>query len=491
MNSPVSLRRLAHDIRFRTMAVVAVGTLLLLAATAALARDRLYADRMAATRSLAQVEVDLILTAIEEGAQIAGDWGQLPYELVAGDGVLVASSNALNPYETDDRPFMPAPGNGPAQSLYRQWPITFPHRDRSPLADLSLVAVDGTIPASSVYVDSPAAARPGDVRPPARYRVYVFVTPFAAQASARQLDPYLWAGVPLIALVVSSAAGWIVHRSLKPVEAIRARTAELTAANLHRRIPVPDSTDPIAALAITINDTLARLEDAAVRQQNFTADAAHELRSPLATLLATVQVAQAYPASADYPDALDRIHRGATRLQTLTEDLLLLAGPGRAEPLRHQPVELRTLVQPLVHGPVTLEPGEPVWVTGDPGDLERAVRNLLDNATRHAASRVVVTVQAERNNAHITVDNDGPAVADADQERIFDRFVRLDAARARDQGGSGLGLAIVREIARRHGGDARCQPYAHGARFLIRLPVPPTPTEPPAATGRIRAETAI
>jgi len=475
MSSRAALRRTANDIRFRTLAVVAVGALLLLSAAAAVARERVYADRLAATRSLAEIEVDLILTAIEDGAQISGDWGALPYELLAGDGVLVASSTDLGPYEVDGRPLMPAPGDGPAQSLYRQWPVTFPERTPSELAGRSMVAVDGTIPASTVT----AGGLSQEIKPSALYRVYVFVTPFSAEAAARQVDPYLLAGVPLIALLLSVAAGWIVHRSLKPVEAIRAQTAELTAANLHRRIPVPDSTDPIAALAVTINDTLARLEDAVTRQQNFTADAAHELRSPLTTLLATVQVAQAYPESADYPDLLDRIHRGARRLQILTEDLLLLARPDGIEPLRHQSVELRALIGPLLSGPASLEPGDPVRVTGDPNDLERAVRNLLENATWHARTRVVVSVAAEKNTARVTVDNDGPPVPAADQQRIFDRFVRLDAARSRDQGGFGLGLAIVREIAGRHRGDAHSVPCDQGARFVIDLPLQAAPAPSP------------
>jgi signal transduction histidine kinase len=249
------------------------------------------------------------------------------------------------------------------------------------------------------------------------------------------------------------------------------RTATVTGASLQQRVPVPHTKDEIAALAGTLNETLARLEQSATSQRQFVADAAHELRNPITTMLATVQVARTHPEPSDYPETLDRIERAATRLRTLTDDLLLLARIDAHEPSAFERVELRSIVLASLRTPATLADGPAVVVIADARQLERAISNMIDNALRHAETYVNVTVTTEDGLAHITVHNDGSPIDPADQDRVFERFVRLDAARARDRGGSGLGLAITREIARRHNGEVSTTPLQTGATFTLELPL--------------------
>jgi signal transduction histidine kinase len=327
----------------------------------------------------------------------------------------------------------------------------------------------------------------------AQASVYVFVTPGSAQAAVSTLDGTLYPGVPLAVLLVAVVAYLATRRALRPVEAIRVRTAAVTAADPRERVRVPDTGDEIARLATTINNTLQRLDDAAQAQRRFVADAAHELRSPISSLLTTVEVAEAYPERADWPDTIATTAEQARRIQDLAEDLLLLARMDATVPANSpaRTVDLAVLARDTAAAPgvrpavepadryisVTCHTDDEVLVHGDRGGLERVLRNLTDNARRHARSRVAVRAYAAGDHAVIEVEDDGPGVPAADRERIFERFTRLDDARSRESGGFGLGLAIVRDIVERHHGtievaDAAAGPGA-GARFTIRIPRPP------------------
>jgi len=293
------------------------------------------------------------------------------------------------------------------------------------------------------------------------------------------------AGLPVLLAVVGGVT-WLVTRSaLRPVEGIRREMAAITAsADLSRRVPEPPSGDEVARLARTTNETLAALEASVERQRRFVADASHELRSPIASLRTQLEVAAAHPGLLD----LDGAVHDTVRLQALAADLLLLARldagerPGRTrvalDALAREELAQRTgdriavtLEEDGDEDGDGAERGSPVEVTGSRGQLARVLGNLLDNAQRHAASRIRVSVGRRDGWAVLEVADDGAGVPEAERERIFERFVRLDDARSRDDGGAGLGLAIARDVAVRHGGTlAVGRAPEGGALFTLRLP---------------------
>lgn len=287
------------------------------------------------------------------------------------------------------------------------------------------------------------------------------------QAAVDSVRTVLTFGVPAVALLIGVIAWLAVRRSLRPVEAIRGEVAEIGAHDLSRRVPDPRTGDEIARLAGTMNTMLSRLDEAVTRQSRFTSDASHELRTPLASLRTQLEVLLAHPDRLDWRHSCENALLDVTRLQDLVADLVLLGKLDHAGPDRLEPVALSEVVEAVAAGRAEIEVrGAPV-VRGHRSRLERLLRNLVDNARRHAVSRVVVEVSAVDGWAVLSVTDDGPGIPEADRERVFDRFVRLDDARARDDGGSGLGLAIVADIARAHGGTAAVE---GGSRFVVRLP---------------------
>ncbi|GAA0485954.1 HAMP domain-containing sensor histidine kinase [Streptomyces olivaceiscleroticus] len=277
-------------------------------------------------------------------------------------------------------------------------------------------------------------------------------------------------GLPLLLLIVGGVTWLVTRRALRPVEGIRAEMAAITAStDLSRRVPEPASRDEIARLARTTNETLAALEASVERQRRFIADASHELRSPIASLRTQLEVAEAHPELLDLPGAVE----DTVRLQHLAADLLLLARLDAGERPKDTEVDLGALAREELSQRVAdrlpVRAGElpSVAVSGSRSQLSRILGNLVDNAQRHARTQVRVDVGRVDGWAVLRVDDDGPGVAEADRERIFERFVRLDDARSRDEGGAGLGLAIARDIAERHGGTLAVR---EGAAFELRLP---------------------
>lgn len=288
-----------------------------------------------------------------------------------------------------------------------------------------------------------------------------------AEEALDTLNRVLLPGVPLLLLVVAAMTWFSVGRTLAPVAAIRRKVADITARDLHQRVPVPESGDEIAALASTVNGTLDRLESAVETHKRFVADAAHELRSPIATLRARLELAEPSELTVE---ALTDVQR----LQSLAGDLLLLARLDAGEPLRAAELDLgqaaaeeslRARSRPGVE--LTLDVAPDVVVHGVRGHIDRLVTNLVDNAVRHATATVKVLVRAEDDQAVLEVRDDGPGVPPAYREAVFDRFTRLDEARARDVGGSGLGLSIARDIAVVHGGTLAAVDGGFVARFPL------------------------
>jgi signal transduction histidine kinase len=272
--------------------------------------------------------------------------------------------------------------------------------------------------------------------------------------------------VPLLTVALGLVVWLILGRALRPVEELRRGAALVASSGGPGSLPVPARDDELGALARTLNSMLDRLEAGAARQRTFVADAAHELRSPLAALRTTIEVARAHPQSYRTDELAAELEGEVLRMQALVDDLLLLARVG-STPTVSDELDLGAVARDVVR------PTEPVTVTGDGrarGDaaaVGRVLRNLVDNAVRHAGSRVAVVVA----DGSVRVDDDGAGLDPADRERVFERFVRLDEARQRDEGGSGLGLAIAREIAREQGGDVVLGTAdLGGLRAELRLP---------------------
>ncbi len=288
----------------------------------------------------------------------------------------------------------------------------------------------------------------------------------------------LLVGFPLLLVLVAASTWVLVGRSLRPVERIRSRVQGIGAAQLAERVPVPATRDEIARLAVTMNEMLDRLQSAQSAHRRFVADASHELRSPLAALTATLDVAIADPTGKAWHDLQDVLTAESTRMSRLVEDLLLLA-KADDDGLRLQMTDvdlddlldaearrLRTSSELVVETDIL-----PVRVSGDAEKLSQMARNLADNALREARNRVRIVLSRQRDTVVVLVEDDGRGIAAADRVRVFERFVRLDESRDRYSGGTGLGLAIVREVVRRHGGAVTVgESDLGGARFEIRLP---------------------
>ncbi|GAA4576585.1 HAMP domain-containing sensor histidine kinase [Planotetraspora kaengkrachanensis] len=297
-------------------------------------------------------------------------------------------------------------------------------------------------------------------------------------------EPFLLAthwlelGLALIALPILGFVAWVtwalVGRTLRPVETIRARMSEITGSDLSLRVPLPPGRDEIAMLARTANQTLDRLEIAVKQQRRFASDASHELRTPIAGLRVALEDAIAHPEDVDAQETLRTALSTTNRLEAIVSDLLVLARLRASDPEPPEPIDLAALAKEASTGPIDTVPvhvnatGD-VRVSGSRIQLMRVMDNLLNNARRHADSNVEVTVEAENDQAVVSVTDDGAGIAPQDRERVFGRFTRLDEARRRDPGGTGLGLAISREIVEAHGGTLRVEDSPRGARFVLRL----------------------
>ncbi|MBF6464069.1 HAMP domain-containing protein [Nocardia beijingensis] len=332
---------------------------------------------------------------------------------------------------------------------------------------LTVDAEDGPHP---FRVAALAVRTPGG-QPATVYAGSSLETAHSAVADARQA---MLIGLPPLLTVVALVTWLVTRRALRPVEAIRRQLAEIVDGDLSRRVPEPGSRDEIGRLASTTNATLAALEESNERQRRFIADAAHELRSPIASLRTQLEVAQAHPELLE----LDGLIGDTIRLEHLAADLLLLARLDAGEQPRADRVELTVLVREelehRVRDRVAVQiatPEQAVAVIGSRTQLARVLGNLVDNAQRHAASTVRVAVDRDADGRVVlSVTDDGPGVPPAERDRIFQRFVRLDDARSRDEGGAGLGLAIVRDVVERHGGTIHVTDAAPGARFVVTLP---------------------
>jgi signal transduction histidine kinase len=321
-------------------------------------------------------------------------------------------------------------------------------------------------------------------------------------------------GTPLLFVLFTGATWLAVGSTLRPIDLLRRGAARITATGVPRDLPVPEARDEVRSLAVTLNDMLSRLARAQQRQRDLVSDTAHELRSPIASIRAQLEVALDHPSSQDWAETARDVHADVLRLARLAEDLLVLARlDEHVSPARGAPVNVAEMADCVVaryagarvpvstagpeaavareaaaapEGAAGPEAAAPCLVACDRDALDRLLVNLVDNAVRFAKSQVTVAVGREGNWVVLTVADDGPGIPAADRQRAFDRFARLDTARSRDgveDGGAGLGLAIVRATAAAYGGTARLEPAVPdgqppGLRAVVRLPAATSPREP-------------
>ncbi|EPD67059.1 sensor histidine kinase [Streptomyces sp. HGB0020] len=478
-----------RSVRARTALAAASTAALILVAIGWWLHHDVYRQGTRIAEKQAEQQLWALVDQLNEGVVPAHRDSVLPYEVVAtGRRAAVAYGGGMDAFDPGTRHVLPAPAEAREPGSLTILPLRIPmrdssSRDRFDMAGRTCTVMFADISADELGSDKVAAL---GVTSDAHLRVYVVVLPRTAEDMARTTD-LLLLRAGLVSLVLIAAVTYFAVRvALRPVEAIRVLTASVTATDPRERVTVPATGHEITALATTINATLQRLDTAAAQQRRFVADAAHELRSPLTTLLASLEVALAYPERTDWPAAATTAARQTRRLQALAEDLLLLARLDTRTPMTGpETVDLTALASrlteqyPLTERPLTLtcDSTAPAHAHGNPDEYERLLRNLIDNAARHAAHRIQITIRNQDDWVVLTVHDDGPGVPAEDAERIFERFVRLDDARSRDDGGTGLGLAIARDLADRHGGTLTLAPRTLGACFRLRLPRARTPAE--------------
>lgn len=348
-------------------------------------------------------------------------------------------------------------------------------------------------PAPGVTVTQQTAAVPGERGEPyalavsgfrdrtGKQYVLVVASPLDVEANTVRASIALLAvGSALLLVLLLVLISRTVTRSLQPVERIRTEVARINRAGASDRITVPPTRDEIARLAETMNQMLARMERADTSTRQFVSDASHELRSPLATIRAALEVS-ATEDDQQHSDRDGMLMVEALRMQRLVDDLLTLAkADDQGLRLAAEEVDLDDLVDAEVRrvratARVPVQSSiEAARVIGDTARLSQVLRNLVDNAVRHTAGWIVLSVATQQGQVVLRVDNEGPAVAEPLRQQIFDRFVRLEQARARDSGGSGLGLAIAKTVVQAHGGSiVATQTETGQCRFEVRLPAAP------------------
>jgi heavy metal sensor kinase len=283
-----------------------------------------------------------------------------------------------------------------------------------------------------------------------------------------------------IALLLAGLGGYLLAgAALRPIESMRKRAADISAASLDERLPVPPADDEVSRLGETLNAMLARLEDGLERERRFVADASHELRTPLALLKTELALAlKPGRSDAELRSAIESAAEGTDRLSRIADDLLLLArAERRGLRLKIEEVDVMDVLEDVAarfrtDREISIAPGEPLVVSADRLRLEQALTNLVDNALRHGSGLVTISALRENGAAELHVVDEGPGFGEEFLPQAFERFTR--GAEGREGQGSGLGLSIVATIARAHRGEAdAANRSAGGADVWITLPLSP------------------
>ena len=435
--------------RLTVLSVLSAGTILAVGCAVLLVSLHAYLIRSADSAALASAEA--IAEQVRDGSLqrelLTTEEITTTAQVVAGSEVVSATSNAVG-----DPPFVSRPQR-PGEST------TF---------TMEQLPYDGDGP---FRVGALGVA--GDPDP---VTIYVAVD---VEDAYDELVIAAWVS-GIAALVILSVLGgtlWLaLGAALSPVAGITRRADSISGRGLHLRVPVPESGDEIADLATTINAMLGRIETSVHQQDAFVADAAHELRTPLATLRARLEVELRQPSGGDTA-VLASLLTEVVRMAELVDQLLLLSRSDTLARAEFEPVDIDDLVvravaefsHPTVA--VTVHQATPVQIHGRLMLLEQILPNVLANAARYAKERIDVRIETVRDRVAILVDDDGPGIPVEDRRRVFERFLRLDDSRERSTGGFGLGLAIVEQIVRMNGGRvvAEESPLG-GARIRIEFP---------------------
>ncbi len=445
-------------VRARTTAVAVVVVGLVLAAGAVVFFLVIRARIESSITDTASARAASIAAVVEAGAPVDPLPGADPEtfaQVVDGAGAVVASDRVL-------AGFGPLSGAEPApgETVVRRIPSPFEDDDGR------FEGLDDDGPYATVVTGVRLGSGTG--------RVIVAASLEDASEAAGAMRPVLGIGLPVLLGIVGFVTWVLTGRALQPVEAMRAEADRISAAALDRRLPLPEARDEIARLAVTLNSMLDRLQAASVKQRRFVADASHELKSPLAALRAIIEVTTREGDRADIDEVLTDLGHEIDRMQRLVDDLLYLARFDETAPTHGpRPCDLDGIVRDEAASlrqrtglTVDTSGVGPVRVAGDRGRLAQLVRNLTDNAARHATGTIWLETAARDGAGRLRVADDGPGIPPGDRERVFERFERLDESRTRDTGGAGLGLAVARAIARSHGGDLRVVDSSHGGATL-------------------------
>jgi two-component system OmpR family sensor kinase len=304
-----------------------------------------------------------------------------------------------------------------------------------------------------------------------------------ADRSVHRLLVLLLVAGPAALLATALGGWWLARRALRPIDRLTSAAGAIGAGRLGDRLADPGTGDEVAHLAATLNGMLARIQDGVGEQRRLVADTSHELRSPLAAMRAELDVSlRADDLDAPARAVLESTREEVVRLARMVDDLLTLAGADEGRlglaladaDLGELAGDVARAMEPLAaaHGIGLRVDARAAPVTGDPDRLRQAIGNLVDNAIKHSppGACVEIATAAEGDEAVVRVADAGPGIAPELRDRVFDRFFRADASRARATGGSGIGLAIVRELSAAHGGRAWVRPRPGGGSvFAIAL----------------------
>lgn len=312
--------------------------------------------------------------------------------------------------------------------------------------------------------------------------IYAATTLRSADSVVHTLVVALWVAVPVFIALALLATWWLTGRALRPVDRMREEVDAIRVAGTDQRLSTDQRATELDRLAGTLNDMLDRTSASEAIRRQFLADASHELRSPLASARAMLEVGLAYPDRTDWPATADDVMVEVDRLEGLAGELLALArAEGGERALKLETFDMSALVdgevQRSTDDRVSTFSSGPAMVSADRTLVVRALRNLLDNARRHAATKVTINVSTGERVA-VQVFNDGDDIPVEQRESVFEPFTRLDSARTRDDGGAGLGLSLARRIAEVHGGTLEVVDTTKGTAFLLTLPAA-TPVDLP------------
>jgi two-component system, OmpR family, sensor kinase len=300
------------------------------------------------------------------------------------------------------------------------------------------------------------------------------------QATLDQLARDLGLTVLVAFLAFALGVWWLARRVLAPVQRVTQAAAQVSSKDLQRRVPVPETDDELRALALSINHMLDRLQESFETQRRFTADASHELRTPVTAIVGHAQylLRRTHP-NAEQIDSLRVIQREGERMAKLVHDLLELARADAGFQVTREPMNLvevleavRDEMTPLGTATIKVDCATPLLeVEGDPARLKQVVLNLVQNALDAGARNVTLHLEKEGRDVRMEVLDDGPGIPAEALPHVFERFYRVDGARSTRGNGSGLGLAIVRWIVQQHFGTVEVRSRSgEGTVFTILLP---------------------